>query len=415
VVLYRTNSQSRALEEAFRRHDLPYQIIGGTRFYERREIMDVLAYLRLISNPRDAGAFDRVINYPKRGIGDTTQTRLLDWAAERGYALLEAAERAHEADPVRGGAATSLVAFATLINRYRALARHLPVGELLEKLLEEIRIHDALLDEGPEGEERWENVRELVAGAHEFDARRDDDDLEEEDVQAQSSPLDLFLQKVSLLTDVDRADASAEAITLMTLHNAKGLEFPYVFISGMEEGLFPLKRAYDDPDALEEERRLFYVGITRAERKVYFIHARMRRRGGSFEPGMASSFLDALPISLVEERGTEAVESIRRQMQSSRQRRGAASFGVGSLGYRERGPRAPRFDDDDGTGVVIDYSESQDAPRFVKGERVRHPHFGGGVIRELTGFGPDMKAVIDFERAGRKKVVLRFANLQKEL
>jgi DNA helicase-2/ATP-dependent DNA helicase PcrA len=130
---------------------------------------------------------------------------------------------------------------------------------------------------------------------------------------------------------------------------------------------------------------------------------------------MASTFLDALPPTLVEERGTEAVETIRRQMQAGRQRRGSASFGVGSLGYRERGTRAPRFDDDDGTGVVIDYSDAQDAPRFVKGERVRHPHFGSGIIRELSGFGPDMKAVIDFERAGRKKVVLRFANLQKEL
>ncbi|MGH7445099.1 MAG: ATP-dependent helicase [Longimicrobiales bacterium] len=416
VVLYRTNSQSRALEEAFRRHDLPYQIVGGTRFYERREIMDVLAYLRLISNPRDAGAFDRVVNYPKRGIGDTSQTRLLEWASTHDTSPLEAALRAHEIDAVRGGASISLVVFAELIGRFTALARHLDVGELLEKLLEELRLQDALLDEGPEGEERWENVRELIAGAHEFDARRgEDDEQEPEDLQTEASALDLFLQKVSLLTDVDRADTGADAITLMTLHNAKGLEFPYVFISGMEEGLFPLKRAYDDPDTLEEERRLFYVGITRAERKVYFTHARMRRRGGSFEPSIASSFLEAVPEALMEARATDAVESIRRQMEAGRRRRAASSWGAGSLGYRDTGHRTPRFDDDDGSGVFIDYSDAQDAPRFVKGERVRHPHFGRGVIRELSGFGADLKATIEFERVGRKKVVLRFANLQKEL
>ncbi|NLG61988.1 MAG: UvrD-helicase domain-containing protein [Candidatus Cloacimonetes bacterium] len=415
VVLYRTNSQSRALEEAFRRHDLPYVIVGGTRFYERREIMDVLAYLRLISNPRDAGAFDRIVNYPKRGIGDTSQARLLEWAAERNLSPLEAALRAHEIDAVRGAASSALVAFGEMIQRFTAMAKHVGVGELVEKLLDELRLQDALLDEGPEGEERWENVRELVAGAHEFDARPGvEDDLEPEDEQADATPLDLFLQKVSLLTDVDRADASADAVTLMTLHNAKGLEYPFVFISGLEEGLFPLSRAYDDPDTLEEERRLFYVGITRAERKAYFTHARMRRRGGSFEPSIPSSFLDAIPAGLIEERPTEAVARIRRQMQGGYRRRSAPGRGVGSLGYRDR-DRGPRFDDDDGTGVVIDYSEAQDAPRFVKGERVRHPHFGRGIIRELSGFGADLKAVIDFERAGRKKVVLRFANLQKEL
>src|SRR5690606_27119011 len=151
----------------------------------------------------------------------------------------EAALRAHEIDAVRGAASSALVAFGEMIQRFTALAKHVGVGELIEKLFEELRLHDALLDEGPEGEERWENVRELVAGAHEFDARSDEDELEDEDAQADATALDLFLQKVSLLTDVDRADTSADAVTLMTLHNAKGLEFPFVFISGLEEGLFP--------------------------------------------------------------------------------------------------------------------------------------------------------------------------------
>jgi DNA helicase-2/ATP-dependent DNA helicase PcrA len=413
VVLYRTNSQSRAMEEAFRRRDLPYQIIGGTRFYERREIMDMLAYLRLISNPRDAGAFDRIINYPRRGIGDTSRARLLEWAAERGQSPLEAALRADEHPDLRGGAAQSFVAFAGMIQRYTALAAHIGVGELVQKLIAEINLLDALRDEGPEGVDRIENVNELVAGAADFDARSDIDD---EDRVPGATPLDMFLQKVTLLTDVDRHDPEAQAVTLMTVHNAKGLEFPVVFIAGMEDGLFPLARAYDEPDALEEERRLFYVAITRAERKLFISHARTRRRAGEVMPGMPSSFLQPLPPLLTDQVTTPGLDRARHAGETRWSRRDAAQ-GVGSLGYRDRTPeprRGARFEGSD-DGVYIDYSDAQEAPRFVKGERVRHPQFGRGVIRELTGLGQELKAVIEFDSVGRKKVVLRYANLQKEL
>jgi DNA helicase-2/ATP-dependent DNA helicase PcrA len=247
-------------------------------------------------------------------------------------------------------------------------------------------------------------VRELVAGAHEFEAappEEDDEDLQEEG----GTTLDLFLQKVSLLTDIDRRDPDANAVTLMTMHNAKGLEFPYVFISGLEEGLFPLSRAFDEPDTLEEERRLFYVGITRARRKLVLTHARMRRRAGEMMSCIPSSFLAPIPSSLLEVTTTPEVERMR------------SDFG----GFRRSRSQSPAFGrtraaaDEGGAGVYIDYTDAQDAPRFVKGERVRHPEFGRGVIRELSGFGRDLKAVIEFDRAGRKKVVLRYANLQKEL
>jgi DNA helicase-2/ATP-dependent DNA helicase PcrA len=414
AILYRTNSQSRAFEEAFRRTDVPYQIVGGTRFYERREIMDVLAYLRLISNPLDAGAFDRIVNYPKRGIGSTSQTRLLEWAAERGTSPLEAAARASACPGLRSPAPASLEKFAELIQRHSALASHLHVGELLEKLIDEVGIIEALRDEGPEGEDRIENVRELLAGAENFSVV---DDLEPEDQPEDgATSLDLFLQKVSLLTDVDRHDPEAEAVTLMTLHNAKGLEFPFVFLSGLEDGLFPLSRSFDDPDALEEERRLFYVGITRAERKLYLTHARRRRRGAEFVDCIPSSFLKPIDERKVEYRTTPELE--RRRLDWS-----IRDFGNrGSFGARRQASRQTRstsatspFEGDDGSGVYIDYTDAQDVPRFVKGERVRHPQFGRGTIRELSGFGQDLKAVIEFDRAGRKKVVVRYANLQKEL
>jgi DNA helicase II / ATP-dependent DNA helicase PcrA len=407
VVLYRTNAQSRALEEAFRRRDMPYQIVGGTRFYERREIMDVLAYLRLISNPKDAGAFDRIVNYPRRGIGDTSQGRLYKWAASEGLSPLEAAARASEIDELRGGASGSLEAFAALIARFAGLAAHVGMGELLEQLLVDVKLYDALEAEGPEGEERIENVKELVAGAHDFDVRPVEDE-EPEDVVAGSTALDRYLQKVSLLTDFDLADPEAQAVTLMTMHNAKGLEFPFVFIGGLEDGLFPLARTFDEPDELEEERRLFYVGLTRAREKVYLTHARTRRRAGELLQCKPSSFLDPIPDELVERKVTKEVEKLRMYDDTGWRRRPTA--GAGSLSYRSgmSEPSTPQ-------GIYIDYSDAQDMPRYVKGERVRHPQFGRGTIRELSGFGQDLKAVIDFEGVGRKKIVLRYATLHKEL
>jgi len=416
VVLYRTNSMSRAFEEAFNRRALPYIIVGGTRFYERREIMDVLAYLRLISNPRDAGAFDRIVNYPRRGIGDTSRAKLMEWAAWQGITPLEAALRADEITELRGGAATSLINFGGMIQRYTALASHVGVGELLGKLVAEIGIMDALREEGPEGPDRMENVNELLSGAADFDMRSvPAEELEEEDRAAAATSLDRYLQQITLQTDLDRHDPEAQAVTLMTVHNAKGLEFPVVFIAGMEDGLFPLARAFDEPDTLEEERRLFYVAITRAEKKLFISHARTRRRAGEVMPSRASSFLDPLPPQLLEERATPALERARFSGEARWSRRDAVP-GVGSLGYRDREPAkraGARFDDPDGTW--IDYSDAQDAPRFVKGERVRHPQFGRGTIRELSGFGPDLKALIDFDTIGRKKVVVKYANLQKEL
>ncbi|HEX9885174.1 MAG TPA: UvrD-helicase domain-containing protein, partial [Longimicrobiales bacterium] len=221
AVLYRTNAQSRALEDAFRRQGVPYQIVGGVRFYERREIQDVIGYLRLISNPADVDAFHRVVNYPRRGVGPTSLERLRDFAAGQGLGLLEAAGRAEEATDIPAAARHSLERFAALVRTYSARAVGMRVGRLLEALVEDLDLIGHLRDEGPEGEDRADNVKELIAGALDFDAEV----MEEWEEQSDSfTELDLFLQRVALVADIDRHDPEADTVTLMTLHNAKGLE-----------------------------------------------------------------------------------------------------------------------------------------------------------------------------------------------
>jgi len=394
AVLYRTNAQARALEDAFRREGVPYQVVGGVRFYERREIQDVLAYLRLISNPKDAVAFGRVVNYPRRAVGLTTQEHMARWAAEQGLTLLEASARADEIPDVRAAGANGLMCFADLIQRFSLRATQATIGELLEKLVEDLDLVRHLYDEGPDGEDRTRNVAELIAGALDFDGMlmkgMDEGELDT------FTELDLFLQQVALVADVDRLDPDAATATLMTLHNAKGLEFPVVFIAGLEEGLFPLSRAYDEADAIEEERRLFYVGITRAEDKLSLSWARQRRRAGDFTYGTLSTFVDAVPDELLDRRRSERLT----RLQHSTPHRG-----------RPRSEGRKSFD----TTFEPDLDEAmnQDLPRFVKGERVVHQTFGSGAVVEITGFGRDLKVTIDFDDIGQKKLLVRYASLEK--
>jgi DNA helicase II / ATP-dependent DNA helicase PcrA len=395
AVLYRTNAQARALEDAFRREGVPYQVVGSVRFYERREIQDVLAYLRLISNPRDEVAFGRVVNYPRRGIGLTTQEHLVRWAAEHGVSLLEGAERADEIGAIRTAAARGLTRFAELIQRFSVRATQARVGDLLEELIEDLDLVRHLHEEGPDGEDRARNVAELIAGAVDFDVELVQS-VAEEDIDT-FTELDLFLQQVALVADVDRLDPDAVTVTLMTLHNAKGLEFPIVFIAGMEEGLFPLGRAYDDPATLEEERRLFYVGITRAEDKLSLTWARQRRRAGDFNYNTLSSFVDAVPEELVESRRTQRLNLM---SQSTPHRSRRRAYGSSDHEYE------PDPEPDDGM--------NQDTPRFVKGERVVHETFGSGSVVEISGFGRDLKVTVDFDEVGRKKLLLRYASLEKD-
>ena len=388
------------MEEAFRDADVPYRIIGGVRFYERREIRHVIAYLKLISNKKDASAFIRVVNYPRRGIGDTTLTALLTAAQAAGVSPLVMARTATATVAgIRPAGAAALESFAQMIDRYGALAPHVRVHELLTELIAELRLLEGLRAEGHEGIDRAQNVEELVAAASDFDGSeaRIAEDMEEVE---ELTELDLFLQKVMLIADVDNLDVKADAVTLMTLHNAKGLEFPVVVIAGLEEGLFPLSRAHDSLEELEEERRLFYVGITRAQRKLYLTHAKARRRAGDWMVSGPSAFLRPLAEELLEEKETER-------------------YADGLLHRRRSNDwseRPSRRDWPSLSGeLTYDYSESQEVatlPDLSEGIRVRHPRFGEGTVMHLDGHGLDLKATIDFEAVGTKKVVVRYANLE---
>ncbi len=393
AILYRTNSQSRSMEEALRKQALPYRLIGSVRFYDRREIRDLMSYLKLIGNPNDDEAFRRAVSAPRRGLGETTIELLAERARAAAVPMLVAATRADLHEGIRAAARTSLGDFAGVILNFRERAKTDSVDAILRDLIDAIRYVEHLRAEGPEGEERIENVRELVTGAAEA--------VIEEGGEVGLTPLEHFLQRASLVADLDKLDPNADAITLMTVHNAKGLEFPIVFVTGLEDGLFPLARAFDDPKMLEEERRLFYVAVTRAEEKLYLTHARSRRRNGETMPSIPSSFLATLPPTLVETKATMRLRATGRTVlpQPPSLRRPGSPLGS----WR----RAPQD---------MDLEASQDSPRYVKGERVKHARFGGGVITELGGTGKDTKVTVDFddETIGRKRLVVAYAGLERE-
>jgi DNA helicase-2/ATP-dependent DNA helicase PcrA len=439
AVLYRTNAQSRVLEDAMRKHSIPYRLVGAVRFYDRKEIRDLMAYLKLVANPRDDEAFRRAIAVPRRGLGDTTIEMLSGAARAAGIPLLEAATRADITAGLRPAAREALADFATLMERSRELARDAAVDEILRHLIDAIGYDQYLRAEGPKGEERLENVRELVAGAAETVA--------DEGGEVGLSPLDHFLQQATLVAGVDALDPDADAITMMTLHNAKGLEFPLVFITGLEDGLFPLARAYDDPSMLEEERRLFYVGITRAEESLILSYALQRRRNGELLPGKASLFLSEIPRDLLVQQRTPRARSTGRSAfadlewgstgsPSGTGGSGGGSSGgwgrsswnasrpaqgggyVGSVGYgsSEAAARRPSPARRAQPAAPAPEDESQDAAMIAVGARVRHRKFGSGTIAEITGTGRDSKVRIDFddEEIGRKTLVLAQANLERE-
>jgi DNA helicase-2/ATP-dependent DNA helicase PcrA len=403
AVLYRTNAQSRAMEEAFRRAGIPYRLIGAISFYERREVKDLLAYLRLIANPADDEAFLRAVGVPRRGLGDTSLSVLGQTAAQWSKPLLATARAADRVPDLRPNVREAFRSFARLVDGLMERSGTLPPAEVLEQVIRGIDYEALLHAEGPEGADRWENVRELVASAAEWSEEVEDD-------PESGSPLERFLAEAALLSSAETVVGNDEGVTLMTLHTAKGLEWPVVVLTGMEHGLFPLARAEEQAEGLEEERRLCYVGLTRAKDKLYLTWARARRRGGELRPGIPSHFLRALPPGIVEERRTSS---------AGQWGRGAAGqWDRGGGGWRGggwRGGEADRSAAPPSRGST-EAESSQDTPRYVKGERVRHRRFGSGTIRGLSGVGRDLKVSVAFDdqEVGEKQLLVAYAGLERE-
>jgi DNA helicase II / ATP-dependent DNA helicase PcrA len=405
AVLYRTNAQSRAFEEAFRRAGVPYRLVGATSFYDRREVKDLLAYLRLVANPSDDEAFIRAIGIPRRGVGETSLSVLGTQALAWSKPLLETARLASTVQDLRPNVREAFQNFAAFIDRFVEQARHLPPADVLEQLIRAIDYESVLQAEGPEGADRWENVRELVASAanwSEVVVPEEDDD---------GTPLERFLAEAALLSSHDTTEGTDDGVTMMTLHTAKGLEWPVVVLAGLEDGLFPLARAAEQPEGIEEERRLCYVGLTRAKDKLYVTWARARRRGGELRPGAPSRFLRAIPAAAIDEQRTTSLWAPGWGAGWSEGRRGGRASGrFGSRNVERTDGAAPR------AAAVPPEEASQDTPRFVKGERVRHRRFGSGTIQGLSGAGRDLKVAVAFDDAevGVKNLLVAYAGLERE-
>ena len=403
AVLYRTNAQSRPLEEAFRMRGVPYRLVGAVSFYERREVKDLLAYLRLIANPADDQAFSRVANVPRRGIGDTSLTLLAETARRWGKPLLETARAADRVEGLRPGLRETLRNFASLVDRLREAVGTADPATALETVILRIGYEPWLAEEGVEGVERLENVRELVAGAAAW-AEVAEATGEGEGDDAGGTLIERYLTQSALVTPTDEfGGAGAAGVTLLTVHMAKGLEWPIVALTGLEDGLFPLARTAGEPGGLEEERRLCYVGLTRARERLYLSWARTRYRNGRLEQSESSRFLEALPPAVCEERSTTPAWS-----RATYERRSPSAY---SSPYR-----AARRREVEEVEPAFDVEESQDAPRYVKGERVRHRKFGGGVVREVSGVGRNLKVTVEFDDSvvGSKQLLVAYAALERE-
>ncbi|MDQ7040465.1 MAG: UvrD-helicase domain-containing protein [Rhodothermus sp.] len=393
AVLYRTNAQSRSLEEALRRGGIPYRVVGSLSFYQRKEIKDVLAYLRLLVNPHDTASLQRVINYPARGIGQRTLEILMNYARQHGLSLWQTLERV-EAVGLPARAQQAVQQFHFLIARHAARMDTMPADELARSLLQESGLFEELRREGtPEALARWENVQELLNAIAEYVA-----------TAGEQATLSGFLQEVALLTDLDEMPED-NRVTLMTLHASKGLEFPVVFITGLEEGLFPLAQATQDRKDLEEERRLFYVGVTRAQRHLFLCYARSRYRYGEQQPSVRSRFLEELDTDVIV---TEAGLPFRRGQVVDRKLR--TGHYVEQDPHSSRKPRSRTDSALDGARRVV-YDEG--IGEIVPGARVEHPMFGEGKVLTLEGQGDQARAVVFFPEVGQKKLVLKFARLRR--
>jgi DNA helicase-2/ATP-dependent DNA helicase PcrA len=392
AILYRTNAQSRALEDVFKMGSMPYQIIGGVRFYERAEVRDIMAYCKAIVNPADGVSVKRIINVPRRGIGKATIDTLEGFALERNVSLIEAMHTSGA--PLGTAPAGRCGAFLETFERLRRMAEIEVAPHLVGEILKETNYFKYLEEAYPDADVRTENVEEFLSVAHSYAEGSEDKSLR------------AFMEEVALVADVDSLDLETGQLTLMTLHNAKGLEFRTVIVTGLEEGLFPHYNSIDDGDAIEEERRLFYVGMTRARERLFVTFAGMRRRMGMMEGGIPSRFLSEIP-----ERCLEA------PLEPTTVR-AASLFGGDSAGSAWSRARSV-LDEYAQPEAPDEASVSQEAApvvrrraRFDVGTRVIHDRFGKGIVRRVEGEGENTRVTVIFDAGGERKFIAQYAPMR---
>ncbi|MBD5430183.1 DNA helicase PcrA [Lactobacillus sp.] len=392
AVLYRTNAQSRGIEEVLVKSNIPYKIVGGHKFYDRKEIKDILAYLKLIANPADSMSLNRIINVPKRGLGPTTMQKFNDFASQNNFGALEAFNNLALA-PITGRASKTLNEFGTKLAEMIIYAKDHSVTGITEKVLADFGYTDALKNEHTlEANTRLENLDEFLTVTQRFDDRYEPEDED-------STPLGDFLSEVTLLSDQDDLENQGEEVALMTLHAAKGLEFPVVFLIGMEDGIFPLSRALMDDNELEEERRLAYVGITRAEKELYLTNAVSRMMYGRTQVNAPSRFLDEINAADLNQVNPSAGSGV------------GNNFKKTTVPFVRKNERAhtPVYTAKKASGAV-----GADKKIWSVGDQVEHKAWGRGVVKKVNGEGEDMELDIIFSnRIGEKRLLAAFAPIKK--
>ncbi|MCB9206523.1 MAG: UvrD-helicase domain-containing protein [Ignavibacteriales bacterium] len=373
AILYRINSQSRALEEALRREKIPYKIIGGVEFYRRKEVKDVVGYLRILANQDDEESLLRIMNFPQRGIGNTSISKMIDFARKLDISLFTTMARVFEVIEVKERIQKNVKHFKLFLDKYIELKNELSLLELTSTLIDELGILKMYKEENTqESLQRYNNIQELLAGIAEFSKEKPD------------ATIDDFLADVSLITGLDQYSDNENSVTLMTIHASKGLEFPLVFITGCEEDIFPLNQKFDSNSKIEEERRLFYVAITRAQKKIFISYARSRYRFGEVAYQSKSRFIEELDPETY------------------------AELNKGTL--RKGGRRRKAFYDE---MYQEDYDDfNQERRSFRVGSRVTHELFGNGKVLKISGAGDMQKVTIAFEEKGTKTLLLKFANIR---